>query len=73
MKKGILESDKVELKNSLISDTNQQKPLSLTPFQHLAARRDAYFAVDVFNVITYGVIAEIELFGDFAGGEALVE
>ena len=35
--------------------------LSITPNQHFAKGRDASFVIDVFNMIAYGVITEIEL------------
>ena len=52
-------------RNSLI------KTASTTPGQHLATRRDANFAVDVFNMIAYGVVAEVELFWNIMSRDAL--
>ena len=49
-------------KSRVFAFSNVIKTASITPGQHFATGRDANFAVDMFNMIAYGVMAEVELF-----------
>lgn len=42
------------------------------PHQHLPARRNPQLAVNAFDMVAYGVVAQVDCFGDFAGGDVLV-
>lgn len=43
------------------------------PHQHFPARRNPQFAVNAFDVITHGVITQVDYFCDFAGWGSLVD
>lgn len=58
-----LESDQQNVRTRIFSPN---------PHQHFPARRNPQFAVNAFDMVAYGVVAQVDCFGDFAGGDALV-